>query len=135
MRNIKVERGIRISGETEDGKPVSSFVSDDDVPYVIEFMETVVHRGKTDNPETRPDNKLVRRGFGGHITVNGEKRPITHTTLTYENLIQSLGYREDDVVSVVWKYPGTDIGGVLYGGESIPLRDGVVINAVVTGNA
>lgn len=72
------------------------------------------------------------------IIVNGERHDIPRGDVDYQTIATLAGKPDDQYLSVTYRWRGEgDIArsGILCSGESIAGADGMVFNAVNTGNA
>ena len=71
------------------------------------------------------------------IVINGKNVKCASEELTYDEIVQLAGYQKGTAVSVTWSVPRSrpHVGDMAMRGESVQLRDGMVFNAMITGNA
>lgn len=67
------------------------------------------------------------------VTVNGTEWPVSGEAWSYETICHFAGTRPG--ATVTWRDRETGTGGALAPGERVMLKDGLVLNAVMTGAA
>ncbi len=73
-----------------------------------------------------------------HIIVNGKHHDIPRGQIDYATIAALAGYPDDQYLSVTYhgkRHGDTGRSGILIPGKSIDGDDGMVFNAVNTGNA
>lgn len=78
--------------------------------------------------------RSAERAASRRVTINGQPWTLCGDTASYEDVVASLGDHGTDR-TVTWYARGEGTGGTLTPGQRVPLTDGLVFNAVVTGSA
>jgi hypothetical protein len=67
------------------------------------------------------------------IIINGKVHIVRSSKIPYEDVMAFAGYSYNSVVTTTWGKGNNH--GVLLPGESVPVSQGMVFNAFITGNA
>lgn len=70
-----------------------------------------------------------------NVIVNGKATQVPGPNLTWEEVSVLAHGKERPGLSVTWRVPGTRDAGMLSAGQSVPVTEGMVINAQMTGSA
>lgn len=68
------------------------------------------------------------------IILNGSPVPFDRQRIDFETVAHLAG-KSPEGLSVTWRVRSTNSGGMLTAGQSTDVVDGMVINAMLTGNA